>query len=189
MAFVAAALPYIAAAGAVASAGAAVYSGNAQAAQAGYQAQVAANNATIAQQNATYALQAGAAKEQASRIKTAALVAQQKAIQGASGLDVNSGSDVDVRGSTNVLGELDALTIRNNAAREAYGYGTQGSNFTAQAGLDRAAASNDATSGYIGGASSLLSSASSIGEKFGFMQTDDLGPVHSINADTRAILR
>lgn len=145
----------------------AIASGNSQANAANYQAQVAANNNIVAQQNASYALKAGAAKEEASRLQTAAVTARQKAIQGASGLDVESGSPIDVRSGTSTIGELDALTIRNNAAREAYGYQVQGGNFDTQGELDKAAASNDSTSGYLNASSSILGSASSIASKFG----------------------
>lgn len=178
-------LPALAIAGAVTSAGGAVANGISQSNQAAYSAQIASNNAAIAGQNANYAVQAGQAKEQASRMKTAGIIGQQKAIQGSSGLDVNSGSNVDVRKSTAELGELDALTIRNNAAREAYGYQTQGSNFTAQAGLDKTASSNDLTAGFISGGSSILGSASSIGEKFGFGQ--GLGPVTQLSPEAKSI--
>lgn len=160
-------LAVAAVASAVVGGASAIAAGNSQAAAANYQAQVAANNEITAQQNASYALKAGAAKEEASRLQTAAITARQKAIQGASGLDIESGSPIDVRSGTSTIGELDALTIRNNAAREAYGYQTQGSNFAAQGELDKAAASNDSTTGYLQGTSSILGSASSIAQKFG----------------------
>lgn len=168
-------LPVIAAVAAVTAAAGAVTSGIASSNAASYSAQVAQNNATIASQNAAYATQAGQVKEQASRMKTAGVIGQQKAIQGASGLDVGSGSNLDVRNSTADLGELDALTIRNNAAREAYGYQTTGQSYQAQAGLDKMTSSNDLTAGFISGGSSLLSSASSLGEKFGWMQGSGAG--------------
>lgn len=167
MAFIAPVLPYLAVAAAGTQALGAISAGNSEAAAANYQAQVSANNAAIASQNASYALKSGNFNESVQRMKTDAFASSQKARQAANGLNVNTGTPVDVRQGTQTLGELDALTIRNNAAREAYGYQTQGSNFTAQSELDKAAASHDTTAGYINAGSSILGSASSISQKFG----------------------
>ena len=43
----------------------------------------------------------------------------------ANGVDLSSGSPLDILGDTAMYGELDALTIRSNAEREAYGYRVQ----------------------------------------------------------------
>lgn len=41
---------------------------------------------------------------------------------GASGIDMTNGSSLDVRSDSAMMSELDALTIRNNAMREAWGH-------------------------------------------------------------------
>ena len=51
-------------------------------------------------------------------------------------------SDLGIPGDTAALGELDALQIRDNAAREAWQFRVQGSNDRAQAGLFGLEASN-----------------------------------------------
>lgn len=165
-----AALPVIGVVSALASTGFGIYGamqqGQAQADAATYQAQVARNNQIVAEQNAAYARQAGAAQEAGQRMRTAALAGKQKAFAAANGFDVNSGSNVDLLGSTATLGELDAQTIRNNAARTAAGYVSQGADFGSQAGLldnQRRAA---ATAGTISGAASLLGGASSFADKW-----------------------
>lgn len=56
-----------------------------------------------------------------------------KAAEAAGNVDVNSGSAVDVQSSAAALGELNAITIRGNAAKEAYGYETQSTSFENQA--------------------------------------------------------
>lgn len=130
--------------------------GNATSAADKYNAQIAANNAIIATQSANYAGAAGTAQaEQAglqSRAKLGALVAN----EGASGVDINSGSNLQVQSSARELGELNAITIRSNAARTAYGYQVQGANDTAESTLDSMAANNATTAGEIGAASSVL---------------------------------
>ena len=112
-------------AGAAVSAVGSMEAGSAAKASADYQSQVARNNALIANQNATWTAQAGESKVAAQGMKTAAVVGQAKAAQGASNIDVNSGSAAAVRAGTQSLGMLDAMTIRSNAARQAYGYTVQ----------------------------------------------------------------
>lgn len=125
----------------------AIQQGRAGAESADYSSQVAANNALIQQQNANYASAAGeqqaANQEQKNRAKLGAVVAN----QAASGVDVNSGSAVDVQQSTAELGQLDATTIRANAAKQAYGYQVDSASQTAQSQLDKYQAKNDEDAG------------------------------------------
>jgi hypothetical protein len=65
-------------------------------ASANYQSQVAKNNAKIAEDNAAYARQAGAAETEIQGMKTAQVVGAEIAGQSASGLDLTTGSPVDV---------------------------------------------------------------------------------------------
>jgi hypothetical protein len=152
--------------GAGVSAYGAIQSGQQQQAAANYQAQVAANNAQIATQNANQATAAGNAQAEQSRMKTNAMIGAQMAGQASSGVDVGSGSALDTRTSQKEIGELDVLTIRNNAARQAYGYQTQSMSDTAQSGLDTAQGGFAATAGDISGASSILGGANSAGKNY-----------------------
>ena len=133
-----------------------------------YQAQVAQNNQVIANQLGAQATQAGAVQEQEKRQQTAAVIGSQLAGQSASGLDVNApgSSAVDVRSSAAELGELDALTIRSNTARTAYGYAAEGLSYQAQAGLDMAGSQNALTAGNLNAFASLAGGASSISDKW-----------------------
>lgn len=130
--------------------------GNAAADSAKYNAQVQSNNAQIALQNATLAGQKGAANAAIEQQKTRATVGAIKAAQAANGIDLSSGSAVDVRSSAAELGQLNAITVRSNAAREAYGYQTQSSSHMAQSQLDRQEAKYDAASGYLEAGGTLL---------------------------------
>lgn len=131
-----------------------------------YQAQVAANNATIATNNAQNAEAAGAQQAADKGLQTRNTVGAILASQAASGLDVNSGSNVDVRSSASEVGQLDALTIRSNAARQAYSYETQAAGDQAEISQDQAAEKNAETAGNISEFSSLLGSASSAGNQY-----------------------
>lgn len=134
--------------------------------QASYQQGVAKNNEILARRNAALAIQAGDVREQAKRRETAGLIGAQRAAYAAHGVDVNVGSPVDIQSDTAELGELDALTIRNNAQREAYGYKIQGDNAGAEAGLFGQQASGDQLAGWVGSVGSLIGGASSVGDKW-----------------------
>lgn len=156
----------IAAASAAAAAVSSVQQGKAQAAQAKYQAAVAKNNQTIAQQNADDALKRGDIAAEEQRKKNNLLLGQQRNDLAAQGGDINSGTALDLQLDTVATGKLDELTIRNNAQREARNFLIQGSNSAAEADLYGMAGSSALTSGYLGAGQSILSGASSVGDKW-----------------------
>ncbi len=119
--------------GTVASALGAIQQGQAAKKSANYNAQIQEHNAEIAQNNATLAGREGAANAAIEQQKARANVAGIKAAQAANGVDVNTGSAVDVRSSAAELGELNAITVRSNAVKQAYGYQTQAASDKAQA--------------------------------------------------------
>jgi hypothetical protein len=133
---------------------------------ANYQAQVARNNEIIAAQNAQYAAQAGATQAQAQDLKNRATVGGILASQGASGIDIESGSSQEVRRSAAQLGRLDTETIYSNALQTARSNMAQASNFGAQAKLSDFTARNARSAGLLSGFSSLLGGASSFSEKW-----------------------
>lgn len=139
-----------------------VQQGKAQEKQADYQAAVGRNNAIIAERQATDAEERGAAAELSQRRQTAALAGKQRAGMAANGLDLSSGSPLDILGDTAQFGELDALTVRSNAAREAWGFRNQRDQFTSDAGATKIAGRNAKSASYIGAGSSLLSSAGTV---------------------------
>lgn len=122
--------------------------GNAQASEYRYQAAVAENNAS-------FAAAEGEVKGTDAGLKEAATVGAVKAAQAARGIDVNKGSAAKVQQSAEQLGQLDILTIRSDAAREAYGYHTQAT------GL-KIAAKNAQTMGYLNAAGKLFSGLGNI---------------------------
>lgn len=159
-----AALPAVTAASMVSSAAGSIAQGRATSASDKYNAQIAQNNAIIAQQNAAFEGEQGAANAGIEQQKTRAQVGDIKASQAANGINVNTGSAVDVRAGAAELGKLDAITIRSNAARAAYGYQTQAASDSAQAQLDRAKAKNASTAGYINAGTTLLNQGASAGQ-------------------------
>lgn len=133
---------------------------------ANYQAQVAKNNAVIAEQNAQQAVNVGEANAENQDMKTRATVGSIKAAQGANGIDVNSGSPLDVRTSQEQLGRLDTLTIMNDAFQKAYDFRAQKTNFLAEAQLQSSKAQYAQEAGGINMLSSLVGGISSFSSKW-----------------------
>lgn len=130
---------------------------NATATSARYNAQVAEMNAKLAERRAQDSIRRGMDEEQRQRMQTARLSGQQMAAMAANGVDLGYGSPMDVLVDTQVLGELDALTIRTNAEREAYDHRMAAMNQQGQAGLLRAQASSARQGGILAAAGTLLS--------------------------------
>lgn len=139
---------------------------SANAAQARYQAQVAEQNRELARRQQADALQRGQVAEDNRRRVTAQQIGQQTAALAGQGTDLD-GSPTDILGDTAATGELDARTIRANAAREAYGYQVQGLGYGNTAALETTRAANSTyTPNYLGAGASLLSGASTLSDKW-----------------------
>lgn len=151
---------------AVFSVGSSLLGASSKSAEANYQAQVAANNATIARQNAAYASAAGSEQATEESLKGAAVGGRIKASQAANGIDVNSGSAVDVQVSQREASKLDTLNVENNALLQAYGYKVQASNFDAEAKLDKSESQDAWIEGLAGGAGGFLGNSNSLGYKW-----------------------
>jgi len=133
----------------------------AQSANAAYQAQVAANNAKIALQNQGMDIASGEVQAGNQGLQTRAMVGATKAGQGASGVDVNTGSTVAVRQGEAELGALDALTIRSNASKKGYADLVQATGFQAESGLLTQESQQASDAAPWAATGSLLSGASS----------------------------
>ena len=125
------------------------------------QANLADTNAQIAELGAQSALAQGAKEEQRSRLQTTALKKSQRVALAANGVDLGQGSAAELLTSTDLMGDIDANTIKANALRSAWGYRTQATNYQNQALMDRAAAGT--ISPGMSAAASLLGSAGSVG--------------------------
>ncbi len=120
------------------------------------QSQYAAKNLN---QQSEAVRRAGQYEESAVKGKFTRLEATQKVTQAASGIDTNSKSAVAVRDATADIGAMDAAMVHFNAAREAYG-------LEKQASLIKRAGAYGAVRGVAGAATSFLSGASSLSDKW-----------------------
>jgi hypothetical protein len=149
----------VAAVGAGVSAYSSISAANAQKASADYQAQVAANNATIANYNASDAVQQGNQQLQAARQQASQQQGMIRAVMGAGGIDLDSGSALRTQQGVAQVDSLNQQAITSNAARSAWNYQNQGADATAQANLETMQGNNATTAGYLSGMSSLISGA------------------------------
>lgn len=141
-------------------------SGAAQKGMYDYQASVAEINSQIALQNADYARQQGEGQAQAFGISAAQRAGQIKVAQASSGLDINSGSAVQVRQSQKLVTDMDLNQIRSNAAKTAYDYDVQSVNFTNQAQIDTFSGQQAELAGDINIGSSIIGTAGSVSAKW-----------------------
>jgi hypothetical protein len=155
----------------------------AQGAQASYLAQVERQRQAVARMQADDARKRGEVAVDRQRTVTSQRIGTQTAALAAQGTDM-TGSEADILGDTAAAGELDASTLRANAAREAWGYEVGANNAGANAGLyDAFQPSN------LGAGTSLLMGASSIADKWRRFQLpggDAFGSTGWIGTSTRA---
>jgi hypothetical protein len=83
------------------------------------------------------------------------MLGMQRTVLASRNIDIGSGTALDIIGDTAMFGQMDSLTIRHNYEREAIGYETQQTGFSASAEIGRMAARDIR----IGGAISAFSTA------------------------------
>ena len=140
--------------------------GQAASGAAHYNANIATQNAAISRKNAEIAEQSGEAQVSVQGQRTKAGIADTVAHQASSGVDTQGGSYTDVRNSERELGEMDAQTIRTNAAREAFGYRAKAQSEEDQSTLDSTSAANDVTAGNLNAASTFIGSVTGAAQSY-----------------------
>lgn len=133
-------------------------------------------NAAVADQQAADALTRGQEQEQQVRSATRQVIGSQRAGFAAQGVDIGVGSAVDVQADAAFLGELDALTVATNAAREAHGFAVQATDLrnradvTRRTGVNQERGANAAgNAAYVAGAANVIGGATSLlAARYGF---------------------
>ncbi|HSW00026.1 MAG TPA: hypothetical protein VLI39_07630 [Sedimentisphaerales bacterium] len=145
---------------------------NAENAAAEYNAQINARNAAMAQMQAADAITRGKQEELQYRQRVAKFIGSQRGAYAAAGVQVDTGSPLAAQMDTAATGELDALTIRSNAEREAWGYQGQALNYKDQSYL---AKRQKAGSGLAVGSTLLTGTAGLGGQYFRMKQAGIFG--------------
>lgn len=131
-----------------------------------YNAQVSRNNAIVQERLAQDAIQRGERDELQHRLQVAKQKGNQRASYAGSGVDISSGSPLIVAEDTDALGELDALTIRSNAEREAYSHRVGASNYQNQAELDELQGDIYQSAGTSNAVGTLLTGSGRVSEQW-----------------------
>lgn len=139
-----------------------VQQGDAAQAQANYQAAVDRRNADIADYQSREAISRGEVAVAERRKQIGIDESKQIALLAANGIDVQDGSSLDIIGDTNYTGELDALAIRDNARREAFGHEVGASNYLASAGMSEASGRSAKRAGTMGAFTTLATGAAKV---------------------------
>ncbi len=113
-------------------------------------------NALIGEWQAQDAEVRGRIDEKKMRRVTEGKIGSLRTSLAAQGVDVNKGSALDVQADAAYLGELDALTIRNNARKEAWGYRVQADDMRNRGSIAQREGTFGAFETVVGSAGSLL---------------------------------
>jgi hypothetical protein len=144
-------------------------------------------NASIARLQAADAVERGKEEEARFRQQIGMMIGAQRAGFAAQNVDVGYGSAVDVQADTAYLGELDALQIRTNAAREAWGFEVQATDYAMRAEIARKEGMNAAEMGRVEAAAAtsaghwavagtlLGGGASLMSQRYGFGSSSSAG--------------
>lgn len=147
------------------------YQDKSQALNLGYESDMAAINARSAEYSAQSTLEAG--KSQIANMTMAAgqQEASTTATMAAHGIRLGQGSAQDITASQNIVKDINAYTIDANATRAAAQDRTQATNFSNQSLLERTSGANatrsaNSVSPFSAMTSSLLTTASSVGQQW-----------------------
>lgn len=132
--------------------------------QANFAAAVDDNNAAMADAAATDAVLRGGDAANKVRREGMKFAGQQKAALASSGVDVTTGAAAQLQDETQFFTEQDATTVRNNAARQAWGFRQEAQDYRSNAGMQRAVAKSKSPG--TSAAVSLLGSAKQVAMMF-----------------------
>jgi len=131
--------------------------------QGAYQRQQYEFNARMANLQAEDSIRRGDKEAKAHKKKVKGLIGSQRAAMAAQGIEVNADSALDIQADTAAQGAADALQIKNNAWREAWGYRVAAASNQGQGAFAymaaRHQAKNTLVTGGIQAANSFTSSA------------------------------
>lgn len=142
-----------------------IWQGIAARRQANTEAAIARSNAKRARGAAAEAVSRGQFESRRHLIRTRQFAGSQRAAYGAGGVDVGFGSPADIVEETKRMGDVDAATIRYNAAQEAWGLKAKAVDYTTQAGMLRVVGQDALMSGIASGAGTMLTTMGSVASR------------------------
>lgn len=169
-----AAVAYASIATAAAGTAATIYASEKSAASqqqtANYNAQVAKNNAALASQNSLTATEQGDAAVQRQYTISSQQQSATRAAMAANGIQLDSGSALQVQGDLARTGQRNVQAVQYNADANSVSYLNQAFQDESQSGLDIASGQQDAQAGNLGAASDFINGASGVSSKWSSYQ-------------------
>lgn len=122
----------------------------------------AQKNKLLAQRAGADALARGNRESAVSKMQGSQAIGEQQVAFGASGVDGSVGTPAALAATTRAVSDLDADTIRANAAREAWGYKVQADQYSEEARVAASRGRSKAAGTLLGGAGQALSQYGSL---------------------------
>lgn len=119
------------------------------------QQSIANYNAALSRRAAQDALDRGMEEEQKYRKQIRQVIGTQRAGFASQNVDVNTGTAAEIQKQTAGIGEMDAITIRNNAILEAWGYQQQAKMYKMQGKAAMGEGIQRAVGSIVGGISNI----------------------------------
>ena len=141
---------------AVVAVASAAFSARTQVKQGKYQKGVAEYNARVAENEAEETRRIGVEEENIQRQRTAELLSRQRAQLGAAGVELGTGSALQLQESTITLGEADALRIRSGVESRIGALGTSAELTGQQGEFAQQAGQSEAVGTLLGGTATAL---------------------------------
>lgn len=135
-----------------------------------YSQKVAQENAKAAEMQAKDSENRGANEAATQRENYLRANATARAQAGSTGLLADKGTMGQIQDQNAELGEMNVLTARNNAAREAWGYRVQATNYTNQAAAEGFAAKSSRYNGMLGAGATFASGVANAAGKSKWLQ-------------------
>jgi superfamily II RNA helicase len=120
-------------------------------AQGNYERQIMETNSRLAEFQAEDAMKRGDKASVNIKDQTKRLIGSQRVAMAAQGLDLSSGDPLAIQEETAAIGAEDAMTARNNAWREAWGYKTQALDYSGRGKMAQVTAKNKAANTILTG--------------------------------------
>lgn len=121
--------------------------------------QLAEYNAKVARMQGQIALERGVEAEKRQRMVGSQVMGTQRAAYAGQNVLLDDGTAMEAAGQSAYFGEIDALTVRNNAALEAWGYKQSALNSSIQGQMAYAQGISNAIGTILGGAGQMASAS------------------------------
>ena len=142
-------------------------SAGAQYQSAQYGKAMAEQNAKLAEQQGLASLRQGALEQERIARRARQVQGQQRALYGASGVDISSGSPLEIQASTEYMAAQDKALVRYNAELKKWGFDVESANYKAQAQQYGNMGKSAIVGGLLGAGSTILNGSGVLGSKLG----------------------